>query len=110
MNLWFWLIFNFRKPKKERRPLPQPPSNFDDIIVGKVDMNDLDKYNDEAFKEYNEKALVPCEHCGRTFLPDRLVVHLRSCAKNSLKIESKGANQRSHSKPQSKTQSKFFEK
>ena len=39
----------------------------------------MDKYNDEAFKNYNEKALVPCQNCGRTFLPDRLTVHLRSC-------------------------------
>ena len=39
----------------------------------------MKEYNDEAFKDWNEKALVPCENCGRTFLPDRLVVHLRSC-------------------------------
>lgn len=29
---------------------------------------------------------MPCENCGRTFLPDRLEVHLRSCAKLSKKI------------------------
>jgi hypothetical protein len=28
-------------------------------------------------------SLEPCDFCGRTFLPDRLVVHLRSCARNS---------------------------
>ena len=42
----------------------------------------FDEYNEEAFKEFNEKALVPCHNCQRTFLPDRLVVHLRSCNKN----------------------------
>ena len=73
-------------------------------------MNDLDKYNDDAFKEYNEKALVPCEYWGRTFLPDSLKIHLRSWAKNAMKGESKHPAQRSNSKPQSKTQSKFFEK
>lgn len=41
----------------------------------------LDEYNEEAFKDFNEKALVPCHNCARTFLPDRLVVHLRSCNK-----------------------------
>ena len=40
---------------------------------------DLEKYNDDAFKNYNEKVLEPCPNCGRTFLPDRLVVHMRSC-------------------------------
>jgi hypothetical protein len=33
---------------------------------------DLDTYNNEAFKTYNEVALVACHNCGRTFLPDRL--------------------------------------
>jgi len=35
--------------------------------------------NNEASKTYNEKALDPCPNCGRTFLPDRLLVHLKSC-------------------------------
>jgi len=39
----------------------------------------MSAYNDEAFKNYNEKALDPCPNCGRTFLSDRLVIHLRSC-------------------------------
>jgi len=37
--------------------------------------------NEEAFKNFNEKALVPCEHCQRTFLPDRLPIHARVCLK-----------------------------
>jgi len=37
--------------------------------------------NEQAFDTYNTQALVPCENCGRTFLPDRLLVHLRSCKK-----------------------------
>ena len=35
----------------------------------------MEDYNNEAFKNYNEKALEKCDGCGRTFLPDRLVVH-----------------------------------
>ncbi len=27
--------------------------------------------NEEAFKAYNDKALLPCQNCGRTFLEDR---------------------------------------
>jgi hypothetical protein len=41
----------------------------------------LDQMNNDAFEIFNKEALVPCEVCGRTFLPDRLLVHLRSCKK-----------------------------
>jgi hypothetical protein len=46
---------------------------------------DLEQYNNDAFKTYNEVALVACHNCGRTFLPDRLEVHLRSCDKSNKK-------------------------
>lgn len=39
------------------------------------------KLNDEQFHEF-EANLVPCPNCGRTFLPDRLPVHLRGCKGN----------------------------
>ena len=32
----------------------------------------------DAFETFTEN-LEPCEDCGRTFLPDRLIVHQRSC-------------------------------
>jgi hypothetical protein len=41
----------------------------------------MESYNNEASKSYNEKALDACPNCGRTFLPERLIVHLRSCNK-----------------------------
>jgi hypothetical protein len=41
----------------------------------------LDKMNEVAYDMYSKEALVPCENCGRTFLPDRLLVHQRSCKK-----------------------------
>jgi hypothetical protein len=59
--------------------VPSAPANFDNLIAGKV--TDLNAYNDDAFKNYNEKALVPCPNCSRTFLPDSLKIHLRSCNK-----------------------------
>jgi len=39
------------------------------------------KYNEDAANSFNEKGLDPCVNCGRTFLPDRLVIHMRSCKK-----------------------------
>ncbi|ORC92597.1 uncharacterized protein TM35_000033500 [Trypanosoma theileri] len=43
------------------------------------------KLNDEQFREFTEN-LVPCRGCGRKFLPDRLVVHLRSCKGDSGRV------------------------
>lgn len=61
--------------------MPTAPKNFDDMIAGKVSAGEMSSYNDDALKNYNEKALDACPNCGRTFLPDRLIVHLRSCNK-----------------------------
>ena len=62
------------KPAKDRRPIPEPPKSFDDMVIGAKsgEKLDLESYNNEAFKTYNEVALVACHNCGRTFLPDRL--------------------------------------
>lgn len=51
------------------------------MIAGKVSSQDMESYNNDALKSYNEKALDACPNCGRTFLPDRLLVHLKSCNK-----------------------------
>ena len=44
--------------------------------------NNMDALNQQAFDQYNKDALVECEYCGRTFLPDRLPVHQKVCAKH----------------------------
>lgn len=69
-------------PRNQRR-------NAEDIIEKYKQMNagikkgdgnyNVDNYNNEAYKIFSEDALVPCDLCGRTFLPDRLLVHQRSC-------------------------------
>ena len=33
----------------------------------------------EAAYESAKSQLIPCPNCGRTFAPDRLVVHQRAC-------------------------------
>ena len=35
--------------------------------------------NEEAFNDFNEKILVPCRFCNRTFLPDSLKIHQKRC-------------------------------
>eukprot|EP01138_Halocafeteria_seosinensis_P006023 gb/GECG01006156.1/.p1 GENE.gb/GECG01006156.1/~~gb/GECG01006156.1/.p1 ORF type:complete len:166 (+),score=20.47 gb/GECG01006156.1/:1-498(+) len=87
------------KPKGQRRPLPQPPSSFQSNEGGGVQGSpggrpqtapqgngatgwspaELQARNEAAMKTFNEESLQKCENCGRTFLPDRLAVHQRSC-------------------------------
>ncbi|CAC9479469.1 conserved hypothetical protein [Leishmania infantum JPCM5] len=38
----------------------------------------VEAINKEQYQEFNSQ-LVACPHCARTFLPDRLPVHLRGC-------------------------------
>eukprot|EP00163_Fabomonas_tropica_P012404 TRINITY_DN23694_c0_g1_i1.p1 TRINITY_DN23694_c0_g1~~TRINITY_DN23694_c0_g1_i1.p1 ORF type:complete len:455 (-),score=81.32 TRINITY_DN23694_c0_g1_i1:133-1497(-) len=56
-----------RLPKHLRTPLRKPEETGNNA-------ND----RDAAFDAY-QTNLVPCKQCGRTFLPDRLQVHARSC-------------------------------
>jgi hypothetical protein len=72
-----WIEREKLKDKKDRRPVPKPvaaiprPNAKDPIAMA--------EYNEMATKQFNERALVPCPNCGRTFFEDRLVIHLRSC-------------------------------
>lgn len=75
-----WNNENAQLPREMRRPEPMKPV---------IDMRALeaagrgayaiaDAMNEAAYKSA-QTQLVPCSVCGRTFLPDRLVVHQRSC-------------------------------
>ncbi|XP_003223060.2 zinc finger protein 475 [Anolis carolinensis] len=70
-----WHIENDQLPKHLRRPEPTKPV-FQSI--GAKGYYDLDALNESAWQN-SQSQLVPCNICGRTFLPDRLIVHQRSC-------------------------------
>jgi zinc-finger of a C2HC-type len=61
-------------------------------VGGKLSGNQLEEYNNDAFKTFNDKVLEPCPNCARTFLPDRLIVHLKSCKGPGGAKTMKGAN------------------
>ncbi|XP_012666944.1 zinc finger protein 474 [Otolemur garnettii] len=67
-----WRIENSRLPKHLRRPEPSKPQAVGGGPWG------LQAANQAAFQSA-QAQLLPCESCGRTFLPDRLLVHQRSC-------------------------------
>jgi len=70
-----WEIEQEKKPKNQRRPCPEAPPNFDKMLSGEITQDTKDIYNEAAFDNYNNKALVPCSGCARTFNPDSLVKH-----------------------------------
>ncbi|XP_020659285.3 zinc finger protein 475 isoform X1 [Pogona vitticeps] len=70
-----WHIENDQLPKHLRRPVPVKPAVRS---IGAKGYYDLDALNESAWQSA-QNQLVPCDICGRTFLPDRLIVHQRSC-------------------------------
>jgi hypothetical protein len=70
-----WEIEESKKDKKDRRPLPQPPKQFEEIKA----------------KGMTLESRVQCPFCPRKFLPDRLEVHLRSCGKGKEKPVAKNS-------------------
>lgn len=62
-------------PLKDRKPLPKEP---DPSLP-------LQQRNEFAAQRYNNCVLEACKYCKRTFFPDRLVVHLRSCKRNHMR-------------------------
>ncbi|GCB66231.1 hypothetical protein scyTo_0004932 [Scyliorhinus torazame] len=70
-----WHIENDKLPKQLRRPEPRKPEVRSTTGKGAYD---IDALNEAAWRSSQEQ-LVPCNICGRTFLPDRLIVHQRSC-------------------------------
>ncbi|KAG5321115.1 ZN474 protein, partial [Pseudoatta argentina] len=63
-----WERENNLLPPSQRRPRLQKPA---------VDIEHND-WNATAW-EQSQEQLIPCAKCGRTFLPERLPVHERSC-------------------------------
>ncbi|XP_075344744.1 zinc finger protein 475 [Mycteria americana] len=70
-----WHRENDMLPKHLRRPEPKKPEVSPIQAKG---FYDLDSLNEAAWISA-QTQLVPCDICGRTFLPDRLIVHQQSC-------------------------------
>ena len=75
-----WELENSRLPKHLRRPPPVKPNILPSLSGHNG--SDLERMNQLAF-ESSQKQLVACRNCGRTFLPDRLEIHMRSCKPGS---------------------------
>jgi hypothetical protein len=69
-----WMQRQAKLPKSKRKPVPQL------LLLNRNKRMTLEERNEMAMGVYQDTALAACNYCCRTFLPDRLVVHLRSCA------------------------------
>lgn len=65
------------KPPKERRALPIDP--YASIPMGSnITRKELDEMNAMTQQVFTQ-TLAPCAFCGRKFLPEKLVIHNKSC-------------------------------
>jgi protein-arginine kinase activator protein McsA len=65
-----------KKPPKERRKCPEDPMKG---FHSNMSMKQLDALNAASHQTWTEQALVRCVNCNRTFLPEKLPIHRRSC-------------------------------
>jgi hypothetical protein len=64
------------KPPKERRKLPPDPFSMIASSKGKS----LDEMNKLAIQAFNDGGgMSKCLNCGRSFLPEKLPIHNKSC-------------------------------
>lgn len=73
------------KPPRERRPVPQDPliaygatKGSNGAMGGEYSYRELEDINLISQAAYQQN-LAQCEFCGRRFLPEKLVIHNRSC-------------------------------
>ena len=97
------------KPPRERRHLPVDPmlsmgKGFDGSLnVG----NNLDQINALSQQAY-DATLSICQFCGRKFLPEKLVIHNRSCrADNPARRVDESVNRRQDTQPPNVPQPSF---
>ena len=65
-----------QKPKKERRSLPMNPyENMGAGVGGKKSAAEMNELSQQAYNG----TLSECAHCGRRFLPEKLLIHNKSC-------------------------------
>ena len=89
-----WHATNKKLPKHLRRKMPTKP-DYSKLSSGDFNSDDIEEMNQASYKAAQEQ-LIPCGNCGRTFLPDRLQVHQKSCTvDNPMKKAGTGAMPRS---------------
>lgn len=98
-----WKAENDKLPKEQRRKTPTRPEILPSLING--DNSAIERFNEAAWKSA-QGQLLPCENCGRTFNPDRLAIHQRSCKpgkENQSGMKPKNGNGETEFRPKTAT-------
>ncbi|XP_045216283.2 zinc finger protein 474-like [Mercenaria mercenaria] len=98
-----WRAENDKLPKTQRRKTPTRPEILPS--VGNGDNSDIERFNEAAWKSA-QGQLLACENCGRTFNPDRLPIHQRSCKpgkQNQSAVKSQAENDDPEFRPKTAT-------
>ncbi|EQC40145.1 hypothetical protein SDRG_02795 [Saprolegnia diclina VS20] len=76
-----WIAQEEKKPLRERRPVPEPPQELpiEANVLYQLSPDELEAQNRAAARAFEEKVMEKCAYCGRTFNPERLAIHNRSC-------------------------------
>ncbi|XP_065672894.1 uncharacterized protein LOC100211834 [Hydra vulgaris] len=78
-----WFVENKKLPKHLRRTQPPAKPDYNQLLAGENgNQSILDQINEISYK-CAQAQLIPCDNCGRTFLPDRLNVHQKSCTSDN---------------------------
>ncbi|KAG8194015.1 hypothetical protein JTE90_003616 [Oedothorax gibbosus] len=96
-----WRIENERLPEHKQMPEPIKPETHKGTDPGrslpqtKGYNHNLPDLNPEAEAAYqcHLRNLVPCDFCGRTFNPDRVMVHEKACVERPEKKKGKIASE-----------------
>lgn len=68
-------------PDNLKRVEPEPPQLLDKILAEEdISEDDIKNYNDRAVEIWNNETLVKCDHCNRSFLPEKLSKHQKCCS------------------------------
>eukprot|EP00051_Salpingoeca_urceolata_P015530 m.201778 g.201778 ORF g.201778 m.201778 type:complete len:428 (-) comp18427_c0_seq4:111-1394(-) len=72
------------KWKRENARLPRHLRRAEPVSISSKELQTTSREELQALAwDQAQSQLVPCAHCGRTFAPDRLRVHQRSCTEDS---------------------------
>lgn len=88
-----WIAREAEKDPRVRKPLPEDPMLKLGIALdeasqgsgngggggGALSARKLEEINRISTQAFNTEALSACEFCGRTFLPEKLAIHNKSC-------------------------------
>lgn len=86
---------NWRRNNLGKDPAMMRPEKYNELIqhISTMKDEDIEKYNDEIFKNKDKMTFVPCENCARNILQCKMEEHLKTCKPMFGKVRNEGVSQ-----------------